>query len=114
MQPVILRTLALELQDLYHNGYNEQHPGTRFLNVLTWEYRPEDMSDTENQVVWTSVVLLSLQYGVTTNDYRRQLNVTDMELQQWMNGVSMPHRTQLRKDLYQAITDLVKIKQSTG
>lgn len=113
MESVILRTLAYELSNLYHNGFEERHPGTRFLNVLMWEYRPEDMSDTENQVVWTSVVLLSLQYGVTTNDYR-QLGVTDMLLQQWMNGVSMPQGVQLRKDLYRAITDLVKVKQSTG
>lgn len=114
MEQVILRTLARELRDLYHNGYEERQPGTRFLNVLEWEYRPEDMSDTENQVVWTGVVLLSLQYGATTHDYKKQLGVSDFQLQQWMTDVSMPQRVQLRKDLYRAITDLVKIKQSTA
>lgn len=114
MQTVLLHPLARELRDLYLNGYEERNPGTRFMNVLSWDYRPEEMSDSENQVVWTGVVLLSLQYGLTTTDYERGLGVSRMQFQQWMNGVSMPQRTQMRKDLYRAIADLMKIKQSTG
>lgn len=114
MQSVLLHPLALELRRLYLEGYNERNPGTRFLNVLAWDYRPEEMSDTESQTVWTGVVLLSLQYGLTTTDYTKELGVTPMQLQQWMHGVSQPCRVQLRKDLYRDIATLVKTKQSTG
>lgn len=114
MQSVLLHPLARELRKLYLEGHDERNPGTRFLNILAWDYRPEEMSDTESQTVWTGVVLLSLQYGVTIDDYVKELGVTLMQLQQWMNGVSQPHRVSLRKDLYRAITDLVKIKQSTA
>lgn len=114
MNQIILRQLARELDDLYMNEHTVQRPKVRFLHVLKWEYRPEDMSDCENQVVWTRLILLSLRHGVTTVDYEQELGVIPMELQQWANGVSMPLRTQMRKDLYCAITALVRTKQNTS
>jgi hypothetical protein len=114
MSHVVVRKLALELEDLHVNVRSIERPRVWFLHVLKWQYCPEEMSDCENQIVWTRLVLLSLRYGVTTVDYEQELNVMPFTLQQWANGVTMPQRVQIRKDLYRAIVALVRTKQSAA
>ena len=70
-------------------------------------YSPEDMSDTDNLVAWTRLIRLFNRFGLTATDFQTELGVSPMELQQWLNGVQMPTRIQLRKDMVVNMTTLL-------
>jgi hypothetical protein len=114
MSSKILHPLAVELPKLYNDSSDAKRKRTRLIHILRTEFRPEDMSDAENQIVWTGIVLLSLQCGMTTVDYLDQVGVTDMQLLQWTNGVSMPQGSTWKKDITKTIIDLMSVKQSSG
>ncbi len=79
-----------------------------FIQILDdWPYCPEKMSYRDELVAWTNMTLVFQHFGITDDDFHRELNIMPIALQLWKNGVRMPRTEGIRKDLIQNLRDLL-------
>jgi hypothetical protein len=111
-KPVIFcRDLAVALKVLARRNQKERQPLSAFLWIVEkFPFCPEEMSDAENQFVWTRLIRFFRQYGITVSDFERELGVCPLVLQQWENGVNTLGRASIKQDLLRNMHDLLAVQ----
>jgi hypothetical protein len=113
MRPMLLNRLANDLRSLRALNQHDPQPIEEVLETFRpIRYAPADMSDTENFAVWADFIHHARQYGITIDMFREEVGIGPLQVQQWENGVAMPRRVAVRKDIYVFIFDLLQRQHS--
>ncbi len=87
------------------NATEERWPAPQIAKQLLYlmdhyRYAPEDMSDSDNRVVWARLIRLLTAAGVSREDFWRKFKISSHTHVSWFNGHSLPARVSERRSLY--------------
>jgi hypothetical protein len=107
---MLLSALGTALRDFEESLSQRARRPSHFLTLLKRnDYRPEDMSDSENQEVWCMCIRLFVYFGVTEQEFQQYLGVSPFELRTWVIKAAIPRRG-LREYHLRILTELLKKK----